>query len=175
MSNQEDDNSGIIDYTKLLPKFIPSEEDINFIHKEIPNEIMEELLKEWEKYKKKGYKIVIVNVNDINKLWKKTDYYIEPYSKTEKYINSKYDILQKKVKEPPIIHLDINNNIRFTNGRHRFANLRDNNVTAIPVLINQKKEFEKLCLINNNNNSKTKSKYTSKGGRKKTRRNKTKQ
>jgi len=86
MSNGED-NNGIIDYTKDLPQFIPSEEDIQFINEKIPNEKIEKILKIWKNYKRKGYKLVIVNVNDIDKLWKQNpDYYIEPYSKTEKYI-----------------------------------------------------------------------------------------
>jgi len=82
--------------------------------------------------------------------------------------------LDNKVKEPPIINLDFNNNISFTNGRYRFANLRDNNVINIPVLINQMKDFKKQGLIQDN--SKTKSKPNTKisAGKNKTKRNKNK-
>ena len=176
MSNTDDDH-GIIDYSTLIPKFIPNDNDIYFIHKKIPNEIIEKVLNIWKKYDlvRKNDKIIIVNVKIIDNLWKNTDLYIEPYSFTEKYINSKKDILQlnEKVKNPPEIHLDINNNIVFINGRHRFANLRDNNVINIPVIIFKKEipKFKKLGLIKQN--SKSKSNNTKLGGRKnKTKRNK---
>ena len=99
------------------------------------------------------------NVKNIDSSWKKDkENYLEPYKQTEKYYNSKVDILNEKVNIPPIIHLSgINGSISFQNGRHRFANLRDSGVKTIPIVIRIQylKDFKKLGFVNLNGGRKT--------------------
>ena len=137
---------------------------------------------EWfleEGYSKKeanDYKEIIVNgnVNEIDKLWKKTELYIEPFSNIKKYINSKKDIIEGKVDIPPMIAInDLDDNdlkLIFVNGRNRFANLRDAGVKNIPIIItnDQMYLFKKLNLINLHGGTRKKSK------KKKNKNNKTK-
>jgi hypothetical protein len=120
----------------------------------------------YSKKESNDYKHIIVNgnVNEIDKLWKKTKLYIEPFSNTKKYINSKKDIIEGKVDIPPIITInDLDENdleLSFENGRHRFANLRDAGVKNIPIIIanGEMYLFKKLNLINLHGGRRKKSK-----------------
>ena len=130
----------------------------------------------YSKKEANAYKQIVVNgnVNQIDELWKKTELYIEPFSNTKKYINSKKDIIDGKVDIPPIIAInDLDKNdlqLIFQNGRHRFANLRDAGVKNIPIIItnDQMYLFKKLNLINLHGGTRKKSK------KKKNKNNKTK-
>lgn len=120
----------------------------------------------YSKKEANDFKHILVNgnVNEIDKLWKKTELYIDPFSNSNKYINSKNDIIEGKVDVPPIISindLDENNlELFFENGRHRFANLRDAGVKNIPIIISNDNFdlFKKLNLINLNGGRGKKSK-----------------
>jgi hypothetical protein len=157
-----------------------SDEDILFIHTIIPKEIIEYVVNkmknyseyiidyeyliesgEDEDYAKAAETIVIEgNIKKIDNLWKRGDpsFYLEPYTKTEKYINSKKDILHKKVDIPPQINIILEDSllstgkvpyIQFTNGRHRFSNLRDSDAFSIPIIIHKEdlSKFQKLKII----------------------------
>ena len=109
----------------------------------------------------RGTIIVEGDVFAIDKLWKNdSDVYInrkleggyKDNRELAKYMNSKKDIMEGKVEIPPIMWIRISKQIteiRFTNGRNRFANLRDVGIKTIPIVIEKKQlgDFRKLGLI----------------------------
>jgi len=97
-------------------------------------------------------KLVIINVNDIDKSWKLTKDYIgnlndlKSFGSKQKLLNSKQDLIELKVTVPPYIYLDDNNHIEFCNGRNRFANLRDSGVKKMPFVI-ETKDYKKFVRL----------------------------
>ena len=98
----------------------------------VEQETIDYCLKKFKEYvPKKDETLRIVNVEKINNLLKKDKYmYIseiyEEIKYKNKYLNSKKDLLEKKIEIPPIIYYDKEQDlIKFENGRHRFSNLRD--------------------------------------------------
>lgn len=108
----------------------------------------------------------IGDINKIDKLWQKHYLYISPIEKTKKMVNSKKELLNLEVKQPPIINISVNRkniccfitvndtNICFDDGRHRFLNIRNSSDERyIPIIIpkNQESEFIKRNLLIENN------------------------
>jgi hypothetical protein len=157
-----------------------SDEDILFIHTIIPKEIIDYSVNKMKNYSEylldyeyliasgenedyaKAVETIVVegNIKKIDNLWKRGNpsFYLEPYTKTEKYINSKKDILNKKVDIPPQINIILEDSllssgkvpyIQFTSGRHRFSNLRDSGAFSIPIIIYKEDlyKFQKLKII----------------------------
>ena len=117
----------------------------------IEQEIIDDCIEKFKKYKcKKGEKLKIVKIDEINNLWKKDkDKYIseiyEEIKYKNKYLNSKKDLLEKKIEIPPIIYYDEEKDlITFENGRHRFSNLRDLGCKEIPVIVNNNETIKKI-------------------------------
>jgi hypothetical protein len=124
-------------------------ENINDIS--IEPEIIDYCIEKLKKYEtKKGETLKIVNIDKINNLWKKDkDKYIsENYEEIKypnKYLNSRKDLIDKKIEIPPKIMYDEKNElILFENGRHRFSNLRDLGCKEIPVIVTDKKTIKKI-------------------------------
>ena len=157
-----------------------SDEDILFIHTIIPKEVINHILNKMKDFSEyildydyliesgedkdiaKEVETILVegNIKNIDNLWKRGDasFYLEPYTKTKKYINSKKDILNKKVDIPPQINIILDNDllsigkvpyIQFINGRHRFSNLRDSGAFYIPIIIHKEdlSKFQKLKIV----------------------------
>ena len=129
------------DFFSEMPTYEPSEEDIQVFDKPIPREVIKRTIQQMKQYDYKKdsvpeypRSIVMGNVSKIDKLWKQTMSYVDG-TITKKLVNSKSDILNGKVEEPPFIGFDMSDNLTFENGRHRFANLRDSGVKTIPILI----------------------------------------
>jgi hypothetical protein len=88
--------------------------------------------------------IVMLNVQKVDESWKlHENTYLSEFTNSIKNFHSKQDLVNDRVDTPPEIFLR-NGNIRFENGRHRFANLRDVNVTTMPFIVSQQeaKEFQ---------------------------------
>jgi len=161
---------GIADLIYEFNKFIPTKEEEKFINSKLSNEIIQSTLNRMRQYKPCDYDCLIErgeaeedaedfeeilvegNVKNIDNNWKKNKhYYLQPYTLTAKYYNSKVDILNEKVNTPPVLGVETDDkSISFVNGRHRFANLRDSGVKTIPIVINKKdlKNFKKLGYVN---------------------------
>ena len=144
----------MINYYDLLSQFVPTNEDLVLFEQPILDEIIKITLTNMRNYNKlydrdylinecdndietalKNKQIIVsCNVDVMNTVWKNDpEYYI--YRKlTKKYICSKRNIMSGNMDEPPKIGI-IDNLVMFTNGRHRFANLRDNGVKYIPIII----------------------------------------
>ncbi len=99
----------------------------------------------------KKYVKCYLNVLNFDLIWCNSDCYIHKNihaNKTiNKYLQSRIDLFNLHVTQPPILFFDdIHNFIfKFDNGRHRYANLRDLGCIKIPVLIHNKiykKNFE---------------------------------
>ena len=135
--------------------------DITVLNKPIPADKITQTVTIMANYKDlpNKCKLVIINVNKIDKSWKKTKDYIgkfetiKSYTSKQKLLNSKKDLIELKVSVPPYIYLDNNGNIDFCNGRNRFANLRDSGVKDMPFVI-ETKDYKKFILLNNKIKSK---------------------
>jgi len=85
--------------------------------------------------------LLLVDVKEFDKAWKKSGFYIGEYGKGG--IGNRYDnflVWLENNPDTPIIAPEVgfnekNNNVGFTNGRHRFAVLRDLGATYLPVSI----------------------------------------
>lgn len=127
------------DFFSEMPTYEPSKEDIKIFEKPIPKQMINTTIRQMKQYgyptdKEDPYILIIGSVSKIDELWKQTDLYIDGKI-TKKLVNSKRDILNGKVEEPPIIGFDTSDQLTFQNGRHRFANLRDSGVKSMPILI----------------------------------------
>jgi hypothetical protein len=88
--------------------------------------------------KRHGDVLVDVNVNAVNASWKQdADFYVGPGGQGG--IGKRYDNFGKFINstEIPIeaseVYVDQKGQVSFNNGRHRFAYLRDQGITTIPV------------------------------------------
>lgn len=117
----------------------------------VEQEIIDDCIEKLKKYKTGNDEILkIVKINKINNLWKKDkDMYIseiyEEIKYKNKYLNSKKDLLEKKIEIPPIIYYDEEKDlIIFVNGMHRFSNLRDLGCKEISVIVRDNKTIKKI-------------------------------
>lgn len=124
------------------------EYDIEKLPKECVNWTIQKM-SDHDNFDKKICRLVNLSVKKVNKSWKNTRDYIGcfdsiKYSSSKiKMLNSKRDIIEFKVINPPYIYIDDAGNIDFYNGRNRFANLRNANVLEMPFVI-EKKDYKKL-------------------------------
>jgi hypothetical protein len=93
-------------------------------------------------YECNDYEILIMlNIKKLNDSWQLSDNYIDTYNNLSfgklKYINSRFDLINFNIEEPPYIYRNDTNNIEFYNGRHRFSNLRDIGIINIPCIIDK--------------------------------------
>jgi hypothetical protein len=118
------------------------------------NNILERLVN----YRRRWVDDIVVwgDIDKIDNLWKDdVNYYISPnfeeIKTKEKYLNSRKDLFDMKVNEPPRITIKFTDKpiIGFTDGRHRFSNLRDMGVKKMPILIKEDKFdlFKRFDLI----------------------------
>lgn len=106
-----------------------------------------------DKDEKEYNHLVNIDVEKFDNLFKKSDYYIG--HKGSGQIKNRYENFGNWFKDSddnlhaPYVSFNQNNEPEFTNGRHRYAWLRDNNVNTIPMTMSTKdKEIaEKLNLI----------------------------
>lgn len=101
---------------------------------------------DFDKFNK--YELFVCNINEINELWKHNEFYIcddiNKLNNKYKYMQSRIDLYNNRVKYPPKVRLANLNNlkssrecikIKFNNGKNRFSNLRDMGSKYIPILI----------------------------------------
>ena len=117
----------------------------------VEQEIIDDCKKKLKKYKtKKGETLKIVNIEKINKLWKKDikHYVSEIYEEIKyplQYLKSRDNLLKKMIYEPPkIVYNEEKDLIEITNGRHRFSNLRDLGCKEIPVIVIDNETIKKI-------------------------------
>ena len=129
------------------------EELKDILEKEVSKKLLEKYVGLMEKYKPQNSEIIMnVSVKIINELWEKdkSNYISKIYENIEnkgKYLNSRKNLLEGNVLEPPKIKYDKENSlIIFENGRHRFSNLRDLGCEKIPIITdkNTKKYLERF-------------------------------
>lgn len=146
------------------PSIPPSEEESTFIRKLLPCENINATLRAMASYRVESVEsimdfqectresaedyvveVVWCDVSLVNTYWSHdTRFFLPPFASSDdgwqagwkKYMNSKRDILDGPVREPPKLSFpEDENELSFINGRHRFACLRDSNVTAIPCIV----------------------------------------
>jgi len=125
---------------KRNQKFI--ETNIHLLQTNINTEQIIDTLKQYKC--KKGYTKVILDTTKVDNNWKKTELYLTNYENLPylndkaKYLESRKNLIDGNVIEPPIININDEGNIEFETGRNRFANLRDLGVKFIPFIIYKK-------------------------------------
>jgi len=128
---------------------------IDYIGEKIPKEAVAWTIKKMSEHNNFDKKICILvnlNVRKVNNSWKNTRDYIGCFESIKysisklKLLNSKIDIVNLKVDVPPYIYVDDACNVDFYNGRNRFANLRNANVSEMSFVI-KKKDYKKLVKI----------------------------
>jgi len=147
ISNKNDYKDKLNDKKELLKQY-------NKLSSELFTKIIHNMTTIFDMIPESPYCMFYADINKINKLWKNDNHYISRNFKKiknqMKYINSREDLFNLKVKEPPILSfLSNNTTISFTNGRHRFANLRDLKAKYIPVImpLHQHHLLEKIVYI----------------------------
>ncbi len=94
---------------------------------------------EWVRQWRRTDVIVWVNVAKLNESWKRDrGYYVARGARTRIASPQRYRAVAKWVASGrrmwmPHVSLDGNGNVSFTDGRHRFAWMRDHGVKALPV------------------------------------------
>ncbi len=140
-----------------------SKDDLNLINYQLSSEQLNKILSIMSNYNLNDYpddNVIIVNgsVDKINQMWKQSDplLYIsenfEEIANKQKYLQSRRNLLNYIVDIPPIVGVhEKEQTLGFSNGRNRFANLRDMGATTIPIIINTEdiRLFRKLGLIVN--------------------------
>lgn len=120
----------------------------------LPDSVIKQTVLSMKQFKPTSDSIVVIgDVDALDKLWKKSSTYISPFCSNcmsakaqAKFINSKKDMIKNDVKIPPQPYIDDYSkpySLEFTNGRNRFANLRDSGVKEIPILI-EKSQIDKF-------------------------------
>ena len=160
-----------------LPNIPPSDEESTFVLTPLPTSCIDETLNAMasfsvdtvedimERGETREYaedivrQVVWCDVAKINKYWSRnTKLFIPPFARSNDdwkkdwkgYFVSKTRILKGEISEPPNIQVSKDERIiLFENGRHRFANLRDSKVPAVPCIILrcELQEFQKLGLV----------------------------
>jgi|SRR5678815_1460815 hypothetical protein len=80
--------------------------------------------------------IVCVSVPKVDQLWSQDDGYLAPSicNVLAKYLNFERWIKTNTEVWMPVLSLEDDHRINFTNGRHRFAWFRDHGLKAMPVV-----------------------------------------
>jgi hypothetical protein len=100
--------------------------------------------------------IIYVDVKSIDDKWRETDpdNYISDNIQSDKYNNSRRDLLNNKVFAPTYMSYE-DDTIFVWDGRHRFANLRDMGAIVVPIMIDIDeydyfKKYERMIDVDNN-------------------------
>ena len=124
------------------------------LESKLPDSVVKQTVLSMKQFKPTSDSIVVIgDVDALDTLWKNSSTYITPFcsncksSKAQaKFINSKKDMIKNDVKIPPQPYIDDYSkpySLEFTNGRNRFANLRDSGIKEIPILI-EKSQIDKF-------------------------------
>jgi len=147
ISNKKDCKDKLTDKKKLLKRY-------NKLSSELFIEIIQTMITIFNVNFEVPNFMFYADINKINKLWKNDNQYISrnfnKINNQMKYLKSRENLFNLEVKEPPILSfLSNNTTISFTNGRHRFANLRDLKAKYIPVImpLHQHHLLEKIVYI----------------------------